>query len=184
MLGLARIARLYQIEREAREEIAEAIECLPRGDPLDAAERLIREQRLVEEITDGFRQQQSRPVAEKFGEWLETTAGSVLPKSLIGEAIAYARTHWIALTRFVDFGFLSIDSNAAERAMRPIAVGRKNWLHLGSDRGGRTAAILMSLVQSCQSLKIEPLFYLRDVLNRVSTHPAGKRGRACETGRD
>jgi hypothetical protein len=78
------------------------------------------------------------------------------------------------LTRYLDAGFLAIDNNAAERALRPIAVGRKNWLHLGSDKGGRTAAVLMSLVQSCQALKIEPFAYLRDVLDRVSTHPASQ----------
>jgi len=172
--ALAWIARLYQIEREAKEEVAEAIERLTRGDPLDAVERVIREQRLAEEITQGLRQEQSRPVAEKFGQWLETTAGSVLPKSPIGEAISYARSHWAALTRYLDFGFLSIDNNAAERALRPVAVGRKNWLHLGSDKGGRTAAVLMSLVQSCRALKVEPFAYLRDILERVSTHPASR----------
>jgi len=58
--------------------------------------------------------------------------------------------------------------------MRPVAVGRKNWLHLGSDRGGETAAVLMSLVQSCQSFGVEPFAYLRDALDRVSTHPASR----------
>jgi hypothetical protein len=65
-------------------------------------------------------------------------------------------------------------NNAAERAPRPIAVGRKNWLHLGSGKGGRTAVVLMSLVQSCQATKIEQFTYLRDVLDRVSTHPASQ----------
>ena len=59
-------------------------------------------------------------------------------------------------------------------ATRPIALGRKNWLHLGSDRGVRTAAVLISLVQSCQALGVEPFAYLRDVLDRVSTHPASR----------
>jgi len=71
-------------------------------------------------------------------------------------------------------GFLAIDNNAAERAMRPIALGRKNWLHLGSDKGDRTAATLLSLAQSCLALKVEPFAYLRDVLDRVSTHPASR----------
>jgi transposase len=69
---------------------------------------------------------------------------------------------------------LSIDNNAAERAMRPIALGRKNWLQIGSDRGGRTAAVLLSVVQSCMALGVEPFAYLRDVLDRVSTHPASR----------
>ncbi len=66
------------------------------------------------------------------------------------------------------------DNNAAERGMRPVALGRKNWLKLGSERGGRTAAVLMSIVQSCRSFGVEPFAYLRDVLDRVSTHPAGR----------
>jgi transposase len=107
----------------------------------DAVERVVQGQRLAEEITYRLRQEQWRPVLDKFAEWLKTTAGQILPKSPIGEAIGYARSNWVALTRYLDAGFLSIDNNAAERAMRPIAVGRKNWLHLGSDKGGRTAAV-------------------------------------------
>ena len=108
------------------------------------------------------RGERSRPLLESFGAWLE------------GEAIAYARSNGTALSRYLDSPYLSIDNNATENAIRPIALGRKNWLHLGSDRGGRTAATLMSLVQSCKSLGNEPFAYLRDVLDRVSTHPASR----------
>ncbi len=173
--GLAWIGRLYQIEREAKEEIADAIARLAREHPLGAVEQAAAEQqRLVVEITYRLRQEESRSVVEKFGEWLETVAGQVLPKSPIAVAIGYARLNWVALTRYLDAGFLSIDNNASERAMRPIAVGRKNWLHLGSDKGGRTAAVLMSLVQTCRGFGVEPFAYLRDVLDRVSTHPASR----------
>jgi transposase len=103
---------------------------------------------------------------------LETAACQVLPTSSIAEAIGHARSYWAALTRYLDAGFLSIHQNASERPMRPIAVGRKNWLRRDSDQGGRTAAILLSLVQSCQSLGVEPFSCLRDALDRVSTPPA------------
>lgn len=172
--GLAWIGRLYQIERQAKEELDAAIKRLAEEHPLESAQRMAEERRLTEAITHKLRQEQSRSVAEKCGEWLETAERQVLPKSPIGEAIAYARSNWVALTRFLDAGFLSIDNNAAERAMRPIAVGRKNWLKIGSERGGRTAAVLMSVVESCRSLGVEPFGYLRDVLDRVSTHPASR----------
>jgi transposase len=95
----------------------------------------------------------------------------VLPKSPIGEAIGYALNHWGALIRPLEAGFLEIDNGASERALKPVAIGRKNWLFAGSDNGGRTAAVLMSLCTTCKDLGVDPLAYLRDVLERISTHP-------------
>jgi len=148
--AIAWIGRLYGVEREARD------------DGWDDA-------RLM-----AARIGRSRPLLESFGAWLEGEARKVLPKSPVGEAIAYTRSNWAALSRYLESSYLSIDNNATENAIRPIAVGRKNWLHLGSDRGGRTAATLLSLVQSCKNLGNEPFAYLRDVLDRVSTHPASR----------
>jgi hypothetical protein len=91
--------------------------------------------------------------------------------SPIGEAIAYTRSNWAALSRYLEAEYLAIDNNASENALRPIALGRKNWLFCGSDRGGRTAAVLLSLTASCKALSVEPFAYLRDLLERVSTHP-------------
>lgn len=124
--AIAWIGRLYAVEREARE-----------GSWDDARLMTARVER-------------SRPVLESFGAWLEGESKKVLPRSPIGEAIAYSRSNWIALTRYLESPYLSIDNNATENAIRPIALGRKNWLHLGSDRGGKTAATLLSLVQSCK----------------------------------
>jgi transposase len=75
------------------------------------------------------------------------------------------------LIRPWEAGFLEIDNGASERAIRPVALGRKNWLFAGSDEGGETAATLMSLCATCKELGIDPFVYLRDVLGRVSTHP-------------
>ena len=92
----------------------------------------------------------------------------MLPKSPEGEAIAYTLSNWKALTRYVDDG---IDNNAAERSLRGIAVGRRNWTFYGSDNGGRTAAVLSSLMATCKKLGVDPLAYLSDLFARISSHP-------------
>src|SRR6266478_5253342 len=92
----------------------------------------------------------------------------------MGEAIGYALNHEAALMRYTEQGFLEIDNNASERGEKTIAIGRKNWMFFGSEGGGATAAILFSLTETCKGLGIEPWAYLRDVLDRVSTHPASR----------
>jgi len=144
-VALAYIQQLYKVEDKAR--------------GLDADAR------------HAMRQEQSRPILVEFGQWLEAEQMTVLPKSPMGEAIGYARRQWAALNRYLDDGRLEIDNNAAERALRAIAIGRKNWLFAGSDEGGRRAAIIYSLIGTCKRHGVEPFAYLRDVLERVSTHP-------------
>ena len=95
----------------------------------------------------------------------------LLPKSPLAEAVGYARNQWAALQRYTTAGFLEIDNNAAERALRAVAIGRKNYLFFGSDVGGETAAVLYTFTQTCQRLGIEPWRYLRDVLERLPSHP-------------
>jgi hypothetical protein len=85
--------------------------------------------------------------------------------------LTYTRNPWAALNRYVEDGELSIDNNAAERAMRPIAIGRKNWMFVGSPTAGSRAAVLMSLIASCRSNQVEPWVYLRDVLTRLALAP-------------
>ena len=98
----------------------------------------------------------------------------VLPKSPMGQAIGYAQGQWEALNRYLDDGILSIDNNLAERVLRMVAVGRKNWLFVGHDNGGHRAAIIYSLVASCRLCGIDPFAYFRDILERISTHPASR----------
>ena len=104
-------------------------------------------------------------------EWLDTEQLHVLPKSPIGEAVQYALNNWTALRRYLDDGDLAIDNNLAENALRGIAVGRKNWLFAGSDRGGRAAAILYSFISSAKRHDLDPFIYLRDLFLRLPTHP-------------
>ena len=100
----------------------------------------------------------------------------MLPKSPLGEAVAYALNNWAALVRYTEAGFLSIDNNVAEREMKRIAIGRKNWLTVGSPRGGQTAAVLISFTSTCARLEVEPWAYLQDVLTRLPATPAGQFG--------
>ncbi|MBP1688376.1 MAG: Transposase [Deltaproteobacteria bacterium] len=95
-----------------------------------------------------------------------------LQKSPLGTAIGYALRNWIALARYTEDGRLKIDNNGAEQALRPIVLGRKNWLFAGSEAAAHRTAILCSLVQTCKHLQIDPFVYLRDVIERGSTHPA------------
>ena len=95
----------------------------------------------------------------------------MLPKSPAGEAIAYTLSNWKALVRYCEDGDLEIDNTGAELSLRGIAVGRRNWTFYGSDNGGRTAAVLTSLISTCKALRIDPFAYLRDVFGRISSHP-------------
>jgi hypothetical protein len=99
-----------------------------------------------------------------------------LPKSPVGQAIAYAQSNWAALGRYPEHGDLSIDNNLAERMLRAQAIGRKNYMFLGSDRGGRTAAVLYSLTGTCKHHNIDPFAYLRDVLGRLPAQPRDRLG--------
>jgi hypothetical protein len=114
-----------------------------------------------------MRQDFAVPILDQFKAWLDKERDPVLPKSPMGEAIGYALNNWTALVRYTEAGFLSIDNNVAEREMKRIAVGRKNWLFVGSANGGKTAAVLFSFTSTCHRLKIEPWAYLQDVLSRL-----------------
>jgi transposase len=118
-----------------------------------------------------LREQKSREVLDRFKSWLDDKSFSVLPKSPLGTAITYARNQWTALTAFLADGRLPLDNNAAERALRPVAIGRKNWLFAGSDKGGHAAATIYSLVYSAKLLGLDPWRYLRDVLELIPKHP-------------
>ena len=119
-----------------------------------------------------MRREQALPILEKLQRYLQEQRAAALPKSPLGAAIGYALRNWLALTRYAEDGRLKIDNNGAEQALRPFVLGRKNWLFAGSEAAAHRTAILCSLVQTCKHLQINPFVYLRDVIERVSTHPA------------
>ena len=124
----------------------------------------------AEELRCRRRQRKSRPLLERIHAWLRGPAcATVLPKSPLGEAVGYCRGNWEALCVFAGHGGLGIDNNAAENGLRPVAVGRKNYLFFGSDRGGHTGAVLYSVIQSAKRHGLDLWRYLRDVFKRLPT---------------
>lgn len=117
------------------------------------------------------RQQQARPILEKFRAWLDATLHSTLPKGLLGKALAYLDKNWDKLTIYTGDGRLSIDNNPAENAIRPFVVGRKNWLFSATVQGAKANANLYSLIETAKANNLEPHRYLKTVFEQV---PAAK----------
>jgi transposase len=118
------------------------------------------------------RRQLSAPILERIREWLRLHSTLHPPKSPLGQAIGYTRGQWEALGRFLEDALLPLDNNVSENALRVVALGRKNFLFLGSDEAGANTAGLYSLIATCQTNGVNPEAYLADVLLRVQTHPA------------
>lgn len=132
-------------------------------------DRSAKEQGLDVEGVRSWREENSRPLLKAFRAWMDLAETQVLPKGPLAKAITYARNQWEALGRFVEDGRLELSNNAAERAMRPFAVGRKNWLFFQRKSGGLTTTILMSLLMTCKAAGVNPREYFRDVLVRIAT---------------
>jgi transposase len=146
--ALERIGALYVIEKEIR------------GRPPEQRREV--------------RNQQARPLLESLKQWLEATLGKLSRKSDTALAVRYALGRWEALLRYVDDGRIEIDNNAAERALRVVALGRKNYLFAGSDAGGERAAAIYGLIGTAKLNGIDPEAYLRDVLTRIADHPVNR----------
>lgn len=120
------------------------------------------------------RQAHASPIIAAFRPWLEARRDALSRKSDLAKAIGYALSRWEALTRYLDDGRIAIDNNAAERAIRPLALGRKNYLFAGSDSVGQRAAAIYTLVETAKMNAADPERYLRDVLARIADHPINK----------
>ena len=121
-----------------------------------------------------YRQEHAKPILMGIFEKIEEVKQKTIPSEPLRKAIDYALNQKKALCRYLEDGRLKPDNNLAENAMRPVAVGRKNWLFVGSERGGRAAALYMSLIKSCKDNEINPWEYLDDVLRRIMNHPVNR----------
>jgi transposase len=148
--ALNRIGALYGIEEQVR------------GKPPD--------------VRCSVRQAQSKPILDDLREWMEKMLRPLSGKSDTAGAIRYALAHWRALTRYVDDGLLEIDNSAAERALRAVSIGRKNYLFFGADSGGERAASFYTLIGTAKLCGLDPSFYLRTVLARIADHPINRIG--------
>jgi transposase len=146
--AIARIGALYAIEREIRGRL-----------PSERA---------------AVRQERSGPLLDELHAWLSATLHTVSAKSPLAGAIHYALVRWRALTRYRDDGRIEIDNNSAERAIRPIVLGRRNYLFAGSDTGGERAANIYSLIGTALLNAMDPYLYLRHVLERIAEHPINR----------
>lgn len=142
--AIQRIGALYDIEREIR------------GKPADLRRQI--------------RQALARPLVEELHSWLDKTRARLSRKSDTAAAIRYAMSRWRALTRYLDDGRIEMDNSAAERALRTVALGRKNFLFCGSDAGGDRAAAIYSLLETAKLNGLDPEFYLRRVLEQIADH--------------
>ncbi len=141
---------------------------------LYAIERELKAEGATVEQRAERRSAESRPLFDALHRWIGSLKAHAIPKSPLGKAIGYFLNHAHALGRFLDDGRIDIDNNRCERAMRQVAVGRKNWLFAGSVAGGKRAATLYSLTVGCWELNVDPFAYLSDVLSRLGTTPASQ----------
>lgn len=137
-------------------------------------ERKAKQQSLTAEQLLKCRQTESIPVLKNLGEWMQSEYIKVLPKSPIGKALGYSIERWKELMIYATDGKLNIDNNPVENSIRPVAIGRKNYLFAGSHEAAQRSAMLYSLLGTCKLHSINPFIWLRDVLQRIATHPVNK----------
>lgn len=113
-----------------------------------------------------MRQQIAKPKIDQLTIWLNETRPFEPPKTKLGEAITYTINRWHGLLTYLDFPFVEISNNGSERSIKPLVLSRRNWLFAGSEDGGKTAATIMSIIETCKRLDINPFEYMKDVLTR------------------
>jgi len=162
--------KFFELAKSAKAPIA--IEAVRRIDELFEIERAINGK--SPEARKAIRQERSKPLIVAYEAWLREQRALLSSKSEIAKAINYTLDRWTAFTRFLDDGRICLSNNAAERAVRGVALGRKNWTFAGSDEGGRRAAAVYSLIETCKLNDVDPQAWLAYVLAKLPDHRANK----------
>ena len=165
-------ARRELFDEHARTKSPIALQALEKIGALFAVERGINGESA--EVRLAVRQAQSVPMLADLKAYLEASLTRISGKSELAKAIRYSLNRWEALCRFTEDGRLEMSNNAAERAIRPLTLGRRNWTFLGSDSGGERAAVFFTLIQTCRLNGVNPEAYLADLIGRVGDHPASR----------
>ena len=142
--AIKRIAKLYSIEKEVRG-------CSP-------------------QVRFAMRQKQAKPIFDDLEQWLYAQLPKISGKSPLAKAIRYALSRMPKTRAYLDNGFLELDNNTVERAVKPVAIGRKNWMFAGSERGGKAMAIAFTLIETAKLNGVDPQAWLTDVLSRIADH--------------
>jgi len=165
-------ARRYLYDVYMTTGSAAAREALERIAALFAIEAEIRGQQPDSRLA--IREKKSAPLLAELKAFLTATLAAISGKSTLANAIRYALSRWEALCRFTSDGRLEMENNAAERGIRPLVLGRKNYLFAGSDAGGRRAAIMYTIIETAKMTGLDPEAYLADVIARIADHPANR----------
>ena len=174
LLHIACMAHIRRAIFEARADAPLAVDLiLAAMQKLYRIERGAKEQALSLEARLERRKKEAKPIFEDLGQLIDTLAlnPQVLPKSPLGKALSYARNQWPAMALYLEVAEAEIDNNSTEHGLRGVVLGRRNWLHVGQESGGRRAANLLSLMITCKRLGVEPYAYLHDILKRLPSHP-------------
>jgi transposase len=160
--------KFFDLAKVAKAPIA--IEAVARIDALFSIEREINGRPAAERLA--VRQERLRPLVDELEVWLAAQRPKLSPRSELAKAITYSLKRWTSLTRFLEDGRICMSNNAAERALRGVALGRANWTFAGSDRGAERAAAIYTLIATCKLNGVDPQAYLADILARLADHPA------------
>ena len=163
-----------KFEKAKENDLKRAEYVLERMQKLYMVEREAREKNMSFEQRKELRSEQSLPILNELEKWMKEQLPDILPKSSIGQAITYTLGLWNRLTRYIENGQVEIDNNLIENSIRPVALGRKNYLFAGSHEAAQQAAMIYSFLGTCKINKVEPLSWLKDVLQRIQDHSIQK----------